>query len=68
MPVKPNQTELNQKNNPKLKSNIKALQKNNNYTTKKQTSRTVELRGTGMFCAALNNNNKKKKVKTAYLC
>lgn len=44
----------------KLKSNIIPLQKNNNHTTKKQTSRTVKLRGTEMFSAA---SNKKLKLR-----
>jgi len=49
--------EKNQQIN-KLKSNMEPLQKNNNHTTKKQTSRTVKLRGTDMFSIALNKKLK----------
>lgn len=59
VPVKKKNTTKKPTNHkPKLKSNIKPLQKNNNYTTKKKTSRTVKLRGTGMFLAALNKKLK----------
>lgn len=36
------------------------LQNTNNHTTKKQTSRTVKLRGTGVFSAV---SNKKLKLR-----